>query len=155
MNARTDKNRASESYRRRDDIGSQEERWRKNLKDFFSTPNYAEKVLRFERMGMDEFKEFNQKLKDFMKQQAGKINSSRMRKIYEMIKGAKNKHDLLLTVPRLAYIVGREERDRNSIGLVITLLCDAILAMQTREDFKGIQKCAEAMVAYQKYYSDK
>ena len=106
-------------------------------------------------MGMDEFKEFNQKLKDSMKQQAGKINSSRMRKIYEMIKGAKNEHELLLTVPRLAYIVGREERYRNSIGLVVTLLCDAILAMQTREDFKGIQKCAEAMVAYQKYYSDK
>ena len=155
MNARTDRSRTSESYRRRDDIGSQEERWRESLKDFFSTPNYAEKVLRFERMEMDEFKEFNQKLKDFMKQQARKINSSRMRKIYEMIKGAKNEHDLLLTVPRLAYIVGREERDRNSIGLVSTLLSDAILDMQTREDFKGIQKCAEAMVAYQKYYSDK
>ena len=155
MNMRAERNRTPGSYPRKDDTASQEERWRKNLRDVFSTPSYAEKILRFDRMGMDEFKEFNQKLKDFMRQQAGKINSSRMRKIYEMIKGAKSESDLLLTVPRLAYIVGREERDRDAIGLVITLLCDAILAMQTREDFKGIQKCAEAMVAYQKYYSDK
>jgi len=154
MNMRAERNRTPGPYPRKDDTASQEERWRKNLRDVFSTPSYAEKILRFDRMEMDEFKEFNQKLKDFMRQQAGKINSSRMRKIYEMIKGAKSESDLLLTVPRLAYIVGREERDRDAIGLVITLLSDAILAMKTREDFKGIQKCAEAMVAYQKYYSD-
>jgi len=154
MNMRAERNRTPGPYPRKDDTASQEERWRKNLRDVFSTPSYAEKILRFDRMEMDEFKEFNQKLKDFMRQQASKINSSRMRKIYEMIKGAKSESDLLLTVPRLAYIVGREERDRDAIGLVITLLSDAILAMKTREDFKGIQKCAEAMVAYQKYYSD-
>ncbi|MDI3542855.1 MAG: CRISPR-associated protein Csm2 [Candidatus Atribacteria bacterium] len=155
MNMRAERNRASGPYPRKEDTASQEERWRKNLKEAFSTPNYAEKILRFDRMEMDEFKEFNQKLKDFMKQQAGKITFSRMRKIYEMIKGAKSENDLLFTVPRLAYIVGREERDRDAIGLVVTLLSDAILAMQTKQDFKGIQKCAEAMVAYQKYYSDK
>ena len=152
MNRRSE---LSGSHSHSEDIGSQEERWRKILKETFSTSDYSEKVLHFDRMGMEEFKKFNQKLKDFMKNRAEKVNSSRIRKVYEMVKGAKNENDLLLSIPRLAYIVGREDRDREPIGLVITLLSDSILAMQTREDFKGIQKCAEAMVAYQKYYSNK
>jgi CRISPR-associated protein Csm2 len=138
---------------------SPEEQWRKTLQEFFKTAHYPENVLQFERMGMDDFKIFNLQLKDFIRERAKNVNSTKIRKIFEIIKNAKDGRELLLAIPRLAYIVGREDiRVRESVGLVITFLSDSILALQSNEDragYKGIQKCAEAMVAYHKYYSNK
>ena len=138
---------------------SPEEQWRETLQEFFKTAHYPEKVLQFDRMGMDDFKIFNQQLKDFIQEWVKSVNSTKLRKIFEIIKNAKDGKELLLAIPRLAYIVGREDvKTRDSVGLVVTFLSDSILALQSNEDlegFKSIQKCAEAMVAYHKYYSDK
>lgn len=136
---------------------SPEEHWRKTLQEFFKTADYPEKVLQFERMGMEDFKIFNQQLKDFIRERVKSVNSTKLRKIFEIIKNAKDGRELLLAIPRLAYIVGREDKvNKDSVGLVITLLSDSILSLQSNEDragYKGIQKCAEAMVAYHKYYN--
>ena len=136
---------------------SPEEHWRKTLQEFFKTTHYPEKVLQFERMGMEDFKIFNQQLKDFIRERVKSVNSTKLRKIFEIIKNAKDGRELLLAIPRLAYIVGREDKvNKDSVGLVITLLSDSILSLQSNEDragYKGIQKCAEAMVAYHKYYN--
>jgi len=160
MNMSAGRRQAPASHHSFEKVSSQEEQWRKTLQEFFTTANYPEKVLQFERMGMEDFKIFNQQLKDFIKESAKNVNSTKMRKIFEIIKNAKDGRELLLAIPRLAYIVGREDIRvrRDSVGLVITFLSDSILALQSNEDragFKGIQKCAEAMVAYQKYYSNK
>ncbi|NLJ50197.1 MAG: type III-A CRISPR-associated protein Csm2 [Candidatus Atribacteria bacterium] len=159
MNMNAGRRQVPASYHSYEKGSSQEEQWRKTLQEFFETAHYPEKVLQFERMGMNDFKTFNQQLKDFIRERAKNVNSTKLRKIFEIIKNAKDGRELLLAIPRLAYIVGREDiKNRDSVGLVITFLSDSILALQSNEDregYKGIQKCAEAMVAYQKYYSDK
>lgn len=128
-----------------------EEEWRNQVKSSLGE-DYVQKVLMFDRLEPEKFKEFNNRLKDFIR---GKdIGTSRMRKIYEIVKRADNQRSLLVSLPILAYIVGKEadRRRRDQIGEIITLLSDCIYKMKTEDDFKGIRKFTEALIAYQRYF---
>ncbi|MDK2896918.1 MAG: CRISPR-associated protein Csm2 [Candidatus Atribacteria bacterium] len=132
---------------------SPEEEWRSEAqKDLGS--NYVQSILNFEKMEIEKFKEFNEKIKKFVQKRQG-INSTRMRKIYEIVHQAKNPEAFLLAIPRLAYLVGREDRKENKrlIGTIFVVLQDSAKGMKSPEDLRGIQRFAEALVAYHKFYS--
>lgn len=127
-----------------------EEDWRNKVKSALGE-NYINNVLMFDRLEMDKFKDFNDRLKGFIKNVD--IGTSRMRKIYEIIRSAKDQRSLLTSLPILAYIVGKEVgRNREELGKIVTLLSDCIYKMKSDEDLKGIHKFAEALVAYQRYF---
>lgn len=131
--------------------GNDEENWRNEVKSALGE-NYINNVLMFDRLEMDKFKDFNDRLKGFIKNVD--IGTSRMRKIYEIIRSAKDQRSLLTSLPILAYIVGKEVgRNREEVGKIVTLLSDCIYKMKSDEDLKGIHKFAEALVAYQRYFS--
>jgi|YelNatPaOPRAMG01_1025707.scaffolds.fasta_scaffold11504_2 CRISPR/Cas system CSM-associated protein Csm2 small subunit len=135
---------------RRDD----EAGWRENIKSSLGE-NYVTRILNFEKLDLDEFKEFNNKLKEFIRTKSDNIGTTKMRKIYEVIKTAKDQRALFTSLPILAYMVGKElnRGERDKVGRIVTLLSDCIYAMKTEEDFKGIQKFAEALVAYHRYFN--
>ena len=60
-----------------------------------------------------------------------------------------------MAMPRLAYLVGREDRKENKklIGTIFVVLQDSAEGMKSTEDLRGIQHFAEALVAYHKFYS--
>ncbi|MGB9682514.1 MAG: type III-A CRISPR-associated protein Csm2 [bacterium] len=130
-----------------------EEDWREKLKKSLGN-DYIDKALKFDRLDLEDFKEFNDKIKAFIKEKRN-VGTSRMRKIYEIIKGAKDQKSLLVSLPMLAYIVGKESdiKERDQIGEIVLLLSDCIYQMKQEEDFKGIQRFAEALVAYHRYFN--
>jgi len=132
---------------------SQEEDWRSEVREELGD-DYVQSILNFERMEVEKFKEFNGKIKKFVQKRQG-INPTRMRKIYEVVRQAKSPEALLLAMPRLAYLVGREDRKENKklIGTIFVVLQDSAEGMKSTEDLRGIQHFAEALVAYHKFYS--
>ncbi len=131
-----------------------EELWRERVRSVLGK-DYVQKILVFsEDLGINEFKDFNQKIQDFIKERTEGITSSRLRKVYELVKKAKNISELLYTIPYLAYMVGREEnkRKKDALGELYVVLKDAIENAEKDKHLKNIQKFTEALVAYQKFY---
>lgn len=127
-----------------------EDNWRSEIKKLLGE-NYVEDILKFDRLEPEEFKTFNNKLKAFIK--GIDIGTSKMRKIYEIVKGAKDQRYLLVTLPMLAYMVGKETgKNMNEVGKIVTVISDCIYKMQTEDDFRGIQQFTEALVAYHRYF---
>ncbi len=127
-----------------------EEEWRNEIKSSLGE-DYVQKVLMFDRLELDKFKEFNDKLKSFIR--GRDIGTTRMRKIYEIVNGAKDQRSLLVSLPILAYIVGKEfGKNREEVGKIVTIISDCIYKMKTEEDLKGIKKFTEALVAYHRYF---
>lgn len=127
-----------------------EDNWRSEIKKLLGE-NYVEDILKFDRLEPEEFKTFNNKLKAFIK--GIDIGTSKMRKIYEIVKGAGDQRSLLVTLPMLAYMVGKETgKNMNEVGKIVTVISDCIYKMQTEDDFRGIQQFTEALVAYHRYF---
>ncbi|BER91807.1 MAG: CRISPR-associated protein Csm2 [Candidatus Atribacteria bacterium] len=133
----------------------QEEQWRREVREDLG-PDYVKKVLNFDRLDIEQFKQFNEKVKSFV-QKRSKINSTRMRKIYEIIHRARSPQEFLLSIPRLAYMVGREDNpwEKKLIGAIFIVFNDCAAGVKTQEDLRSIQRFAEALVAYHKFYGDK
>lgn len=133
-----------------------EEEWRNEIKSSLGE-DYVQKVLRFGELSLEEFRNFNDRIKGFIEKRSGRkgIGTTKMRKIYEIIKSAKEKRELIASLPLLAYMVGKEteKNKKNCVGEVITLLSDCIYKMESDEHFINIQKFTEALVAYNKYFS--
>jgi CRISPR-associated protein Csm2 len=85
------------------------------------------------------------------------ITSTKMRKIYELIKKSNSLNQLLLQIPYLAYMVGRETsvRSKNELGKIYIIFKDVIEKAKDDKHIYNIKKFAEALVAYQKYYEKK
>ncbi len=118
--------------------------------------NFAEKILRFGWMSLEEFKDFNRQIKEqFVQGGLQEVGSSRLRKVYEIIQGAQDLNDLILALPRLAYMVGKEDKERvkNQLGILYKVFEESIKGARTRENLQGIRKFAEALVAYHKFYA--
>jgi CRISPR type III-A-associated protein Csm2 len=60
-------------------------------------------------------------------------------------------------MPRLAYMVGREDsfQEKERIGTIFVIFEDCANNIKTQEDLRSIQRFAEALVAYHKFYGDK
>lgn len=117
--------------------------------------DFVERILRFERMEPEAFKAFNERLKQFI-QRRKDINSSRMRKVYEVIRSAESLSDVLLGLPKLAYMVGKEENKakKDQLGVLYMAFAASIDRAKDEKDLQGIRKFAEALVAYHKFYGD-
>jgi CRISPR-associated protein Csm2 len=128
-----------------------EEKWLKSAKEELGE-NFVDRVLSFERMDPEAFKAFHERLKKFI-QNRREIHSSRMRKVYEVIRGAESLPELLLALPKLAYMVGKEEK-KNDLGVLYTVLAESINRAKDAKDLQSIRKFTEALVAYHKFYAD-
>jgi len=130
-----------------------EDKWREKVKNALGE-DYVDRILELGK-DIETFKEFNQKVQKFIKESAQNISSSRMRKIYELIKKSKNSSDLLMAIPYIAYMVGREENKKRKevLGELFVILKDVITKMNDeKEHLKNIKKFTEMLVAYQKLY---
>lgn len=135
---------------------SPEENWRNNVKRILGE-NFVDKALGFQELDIEEFKDFNNKIQEFVSSIARDITSSSLRKIYDLIKSSKNTSDLLFILPYIAYMVGKEDnmRKKNALGKLYVVLKDSIERMKNDEkQVKNIKKFAEALIAYQKFYED-
>ncbi|MGQ9746660.1 MAG: type III-A CRISPR-associated protein Csm2 [Candidatus Caldatribacteriaceae bacterium] len=112
------------------------------------------KVLNFENMPPGDFKVFNEKLKSFVLKRK-EINPTRIRKVYEIIRTAEDLPSSLLALPKLAYMVGKEENEkrRKDLGVLYQLFSESIKKAENEQDLQGIRKFAEALVAYHNFYA--
>lgn len=119
---------------------------------------YVENILNFTSLDSAVFIDINDRIKEFIRilTQSKAITSSKMRKIYELIKKSSTLNQLLLQIPYLAYMVGRETsaRSRKDLGKIYIIFKDVIERAKNDEDIRNIKKFAEALVAYQKYYEE-
>lgn len=133
---------------------SPEENWRSNVSEVLGQ-DYVKKILSFNKLNADEFKSFNNQIQNFVKSIANNVSSSRLRKLFELIKKSKSSNDLLMTIPYLAYMVGREENKnrKEALGELYVVLKDTIEQVKDeKEHIDNIKKFAEVLVAYQKFY---
>jgi CRISPR-associated protein Csm2 len=128
--------------------------WRENITKKLEQ-NFPNKILNYDNLELEEFKKFNKQIQDYMKEKANNITSSKLRKIFEIIKKAQSVTDLVMTLPYLAYLVGREENrsKKDALGEIYILLKEPIMqATDDKTHVKNIQKFMETLVAYQKFY---
>jgi len=119
--------------------------------------NYVSNILNYTQLDPKDFISLDSKIKNFIKENTGKdkITSTKMRKIYERIKKAQNLNELLLQIPFLAYMVGKEKREaRRALGRVYIIFKDLIENAKNIKDIENIKKFAEALVAYQRFFED-
>ncbi|MGC8777201.1 MAG: type III-A CRISPR-associated protein Csm2 [Candidatus Caldatribacteriaceae bacterium] len=133
---------------------SPEEQWLQAVKRDLGD-DFAQRILRFERMEPEDFRVFNERLKKFV-QEHREVNTSRMRKVYEVIRNATTISELLLGLPKLAYMVGKEERRgaKEHLGVLYMVFSQSIAQAREEKDLQGIRKFAEALVAYHKFYAE-
>jgi len=121
--------------------------------------NYVESILNFTDLESEKFIKMIDNIKEFIGEltQARAITSTKMRKIYELIKKSNSLNQLLLQIPYLAYMVGRETsvRSKNELGKIYIIFKDVIEKAKDDKHIYNIKKFAEALVAYQKYYEKK
>jgi len=138
--------------------GFSEEELRKEIKKQLGD-NYVENILNFTDLGSEEFINMINRIRKFIGEltQDKDITSTKMRKIYELIKKSNRLDQLLLQIPYLAYMVGRETsaRSKNELGKIYIIFKDVIERAKNDEHIYNIKKFAEALVAYQKYYEKK
>jgi len=119
--------------------------------------NYVSNILNYTQLDPKDFISLDSKIKNFIKENTGKnkITSTKMRKIYERIKKAQNLNELLLQIPFLAYMVGKEKSEaRRALGRVYIIFKDLIENAKNIKDIENIKKFAEALVAYQRFFED-
>lgn len=120
--------------------------------------NYVDLILNFSNLSPREFINFNEKIKEIINSMTSKkqpITSTKMRKIYFRIKNSKDLNELLLQIPYLAYMVGREKKEtREDLGKIYILFKDSIEKVEKEEQIDNIKKFAEVLVAYQKFFEE-
>jgi CRISPR-associated protein, Csm2 family len=135
--------------------GFNEEELRNKIKEKLGD-NYVDNILNFTNLESEEFINMINKIKGFIGEltQDRDITSTKMRKIYELIKKSNSLNQLLLQIPYLAYMVGRETsvRSKNELGKIYIIFKDVIEKAKDDKHIYNIKKFAEALVAYQKYY---
>jgi len=128
--------------------------WKENVTKKLEQ-SFSNKILNFDNLELEEFKKFNKQIQDYMQERASNITSSKLRKIFEIIKKAKSVTDLVMALPYLAYLVGREDSKskKEALGEIYILLKEPIMqATDDKTHVKNIQKFMETLVAYQKFY---
>ncbi len=134
-----------------------EERWRGDVRRLLGE-DFVERALSFQDLEIEIFKNFNNRIQEFVKDIANNITTSSLRKIYDLIKNSKDASDLLLALPYMAYMVGKEEKSykKEALGKLYVVLKDSIEKIKNDErQVKNLKKFAEALVAYQKLYGGK
>ncbi|MCX7795871.1 MAG: type III-A CRISPR-associated protein Csm2 [bacterium] len=120
--------------------------------------NYINDILNFTSLDPSVFTEVNNNIKTFIKAltQSKAITSTKMRKIYELIKKSNSLNQMLLQIPYLAYMVGKETstRSKRELGKIYILFKDTIERAKDDKHIYNIKKFTEALVAYQKYYEE-
>jgi CRISPR-associated protein Csm2 len=138
-------------------VGFNEEELRNEIKEKLGD-NYVDNILNFTNLESEKFINMINKIKDFIGEltQSRAITSTKMRKIYELIKKSNSLNQLLLQIPYLAYMVGRETsiRSKNELGKIYIIFKDVIEEAKDDKHIYNIKKFAEALVAYQKYYEE-
>jgi len=138
--------------------GFSEEELRNEIKNKLGN-DYIDNILNFTKLESEKFIKMINNIKDFIKEltQDKDITSTKMRKIYELIKKSDRLDQLLLQIPYLAYMVGRETsvRSKNKLGKIYIIFKDVIEKAKDEKHIYNIKKFAEALVAYQKYYEKK
>lgn len=131
-------------------IDEKEREWKKLLKEKLGE-DYIKKILNFNELKSEDLKDFILKLKDYVKEK--EINTTKLRKIYDIIKRADNEEKLILSLPTLAYLVGKEQDNvLNKIGDIVLLLTECIYGIENKNHFRNIQKFTETLIAYHKYF---
>ncbi len=93
----------------------------------------------------------NTELEEFVKKNSGYIKYAQIRTLHKAIKDAKNKSELLKTMPLLAYIQGRQEKDAKTFVKIIRISINE--AIKSEEiDIDSIHNFIDAIVAYHKLY---
>lgn len=133
-----------------------EERWRGDVRRLLGE-DFVDRALSFQDLEIEIFKDFNNKVQEFVKDIANNITTSSLRKIYDLIKNSKDASDLLLALPYMAYMVGKEDKSykKNALGKLYIALKDPIENIKDERQVRNIKKFAEALVAYQKLYGGK
>jgi CRISPR-associated protein Csm2 len=138
-------------------VGFNEEELRNEIKEKLGD-NYVDNILNFTNLESEKFINMINNIKDFIGEltQDRDITSTKMRKIYELIKKSNSLNQLLLQIPYLAYMVGRETsvRSKNELGKIYIIFKDVIEKAKDDKHIYNIKKFAEALVAYQKYYEE-
>lgn len=132
-----------------------EERWRGDVRRLLGE-DFVERALSFQDLEIETFKDFNNKIQEFVKDIARTITTSSLRKIYDLIKNSKDVSDLLLALPYMAYMVGKEDKNKkDALGKLYIALKDPIENIKEERQVRNVKKFAEALVAYQKLYGGK
>lgn len=94
----------------------------------------------------------------------GEVSTSQIRNIFSKVKRMKsyekNKTDLLLLRPKLAYVAGRhgKRKGKELTGAIVDLqviLDECIRKIKDEKSFKKFQDFFEAILAYHRYYGGK
>lgn len=87
----------------------------------------------------------------------GRLSTSQIRNIFSDVKKMKsfekNKKDLILLRPKLAYVAGRHKKRTRVIADLQKVMDKCIQGVKDDESFKNFQDFFEAILAYHKYYS--
>ncbi len=120
--------------------------------------DYINNILNFTKLEPSEFIKMNNGIKTFIEDltRSRSITSTKMRKIYELIKSSNDLNKMLLKIPYLAYMVGRETspRSKKDLAKIYIIFKDVIEKAKDSEHIYNIKKFTEALVAYQKYYGE-
>lgn len=137
--------------------GISEEELRNEIKNNLGE-DYINNILNFTDLDPPVFIEMNNKVKTFIENltKSKGITSTKMRKIYELIKSSNTLNKMLLKIPYLAYMVGRETSpgSRKDLAKIYIIFKDAIEKAKDDRHIYNIKKFTEALVAYQKYYGE-
>jgi len=86
----------------------------------------------------------------------GGLSTSQIRNIFSDIKKMdsfeRNKKELILLRPKLAYVAGRHRRRTKVITDLQEVMDECIRNVKDEESFKNFQDFFEAILAYHKYY---
>lgn len=86
----------------------------------------------------------------------GGLSTSQIRNIFSDVKKMdsfeRNKKELILLRPKLAYVAGRHRRRTKVITDLQEVMDECIRNVKDEESFKNFQDFFEAILAYHKYY---
>lgn len=127
-----------------------EEKAEEAIRKMFGT-EYCKKIL---SVSPEEYHGHVDRIKEYMKQNAGNISTSQLRNIFSRIRPINDYRELAILRPKLAYISGREEKNE-AIKTLLYLLDQLIIAVDNGEKLRRFHDFVEALVAYHKYWGGK
>ena len=84
-----------------------------------------------------------------------KINATFIRKLFYLIKGAKELIDLKLKVPEILYYAARQQDKERTISISLAMLYEELINQaETEEHVLSIHQFAECTIAYHTYFKE-